>query len=125
MTRKCKICETTLSMRKWEHGYCGSPECSRVLRSRESACSGADARQGIKDDQREDAVSRRYGDEAEVESCASCKFFNYLEGSVGECRRHAPLPFVIEKSGSVEKESYWAELDDFNWCGEFQPKEKE
>jgi hypothetical protein len=57
-----------------------------------------------------------------IESCKTCRFWQFLEPGRGICRRNSPLPRDQEmgKDGrSVVYRVSWPETHEADWCGEF------
>lgn len=51
--------------------------------------------------------------------CEDCKYFQYRDKGVdcrGQCRKYAPKRFI--------KADNWPWVKDYDWCGEFQAKER-
>lgn len=62
-------------------------------------------------------------------NCGTCRFWSAGEiDTVGECRRHAPVPHVRSEQESVatvskgEPTVRWPEVRASDWCGEHQPR---
>lgn len=54
-------------------------------------------------------------------TCGSCRFWKaYGTSNSGTCRRGPPTVTGCDDDGDVE--SYWAEMNSGEWCGEHKPK---
>ena len=58
-------------------------------------------------------------EKAKEAACHNCLFFIYhgKQDYRGRCRRRPPIPIGIGTS----VQSYWSEVDDGSWCGEWKP----
>lgn len=58
--------------------------------------------------------------------CDECRFWSFVDESIGECRRHAPLHLLAElerrENGTPKEAAVWPHTDNSEWCGEFQDK---
>ncbi len=48
--------------------------------------------------------------------CKMCRFFH---AEASQCRRYAPQPT------NDEKQAYWPSVAESDWCGEYQPSQRE
>jgi len=62
--------------------------------------------------------------------CSNCRFFFPFDGTLSEtrsgmCRRYAPRPEMT--MGVSERDAspgvVWPEVGDYDWCGEYAPKD--
>ena len=55
-------------------------------------------------------------------SCEECKWWDRRgdRPERGECHRNSPLPI----HGESKVAAWWPVTDDFEWCGDFEAKEK-
>jgi len=53
-------------------------------------------------------------------ACSECTFWNELDGSKGECRRHAPQMIAFEVDEEVQFESKFPITLQEDWCGDFE-----
>jgi len=61
-----------------------------------------------------------------MNNCRDCKWFftEYQHWTEGVCRRHAPM--VLTKRCEHEaNQVQWPPVNSGDWCGDFEPKEKE
>jgi hypothetical protein len=58
------------------------------------------------------------------EACATCRFWAIGASPEGECRRHAPKPW-LEYAPDNDRAAWWPLVHDVQWCGEHQPREAE
>ncbi len=56
-------------------------------------------------------------------ACEACTFWNKLEESHGECRRHAPQTVAFEVDDEVKFESMFPVTAGEDWCGDFEKEE--
>ena len=52
--------------------------------------------------------------------CKDCKFFDDMIMSVGLCRHDTPM---MAYSDDDPFNAVWPEVNNYDWCGEFQEKE--
>jgi hypothetical protein len=52
-------------------------------------------------------------------ACEACSFWNPMEESHGECRRHAPQTVAFRVDESTKFESRFPTIKPSDWCGEF------
>jgi hypothetical protein len=50
--------------------------------------------------------------------CDTCRFFVWATNEHGECRRHAPRPFVASDNGGMVVG--WPGVLASDWCGEWE-----
>jgi hypothetical protein len=53
-------------------------------------------------------------------ACEACAFWNPMEDSHGECRRHAPQTVAFEVDDEVKFESMFPVTAADDWCGDFE-----
>ena len=55
--------------------------------------------------------------------CRDCRFYVPMPGVLpeGECHRYPPAMLIFERN----IEAYWSEVEDSDWCGEWQSNSKE
>ena len=56
-------------------------------------------------------------------ACGNCTYWNEVEGTQGECRRHAPQTIAFEVDEEVKFESMFPATAADDWCGDFYPGE--
>lgn len=52
-------------------------------------------------------------------ACENCAYWNALEDTTGECRRHAPQTIAFEVDEEVKFESMFPLTASDDWCGDF------
>lgn len=52
-------------------------------------------------------------------SCSNCMYWQALDDTAGNCRRHAPRPRTSEHTWR------WPVTDDDDWCGEWEEHDDE
>lgn len=52
-------------------------------------------------------------------ACEKCSYWNPIEDSHGECRRHAPQTIAFEVDEEVKFESMFPVTAGDDWCGDF------
>ena len=56
--------------------------------------------------------------------CEQCKFWKKMSPDCGQCRRYAPR-IIIDEDIVLDNVGWdWALTTKYDWCGEFQAKEK-
>lgn len=55
----------------------------------------------------------------QIRVCQNCAFWNSLDNSQGECRRHAPQTIAFEVDEEVKFESMFPITAGDDWCGDF------
>lgn len=55
-------------------------------------------------------------------ACEQCAYWNAIEDSHGECRRHAPQTIAFEVDEEVKFESMFPVTAGDDWCGDFSAK---
>lgn len=54
--------------------------------------------------------------------CCACAFYHPCDEAEGECRFHAPRPYVMER-GREPRKVFWPVVDGDAVCGDWAPKE--
>jgi hypothetical protein len=57
--------------------------------------------------------------------CGNCRFFQPGGDEFGECRRHTPRTLVSNPGSRYPTGSYFPEIEENKWCGEFSLKPRE
>jgi hypothetical protein len=52
-------------------------------------------------------------------ACEACAYWNKLEETHGECRRHAPQTIAFEIDEEMKFESMFPVTGNDDWCGDF------
>ena len=56
-------------------------------------------------------------------TCATCRFWKAIDGSDGDCRRHAPRTIEVSLyDNQSRRRAEWALTYKDEWCGEHQPR---
>ena len=58
-------------------------------------------------------------------ACGNCVYWNSIEDSTGECRRHAPQTIAFEVDDELKFESMFPVTGSDDWCGDFSRKKPE